>query len=50
MRGSGHTIKRNNDPHQERRQSQSEWENEEEDDPKRGVLILAFSPCVMRLK
>jgi hypothetical protein len=33
MRGSGHTIKGNNDPHQECRQSQSEWEDEEEYDP-----------------
>ena len=38
-----HTIKRNNDPHQECRQSQSEREDKEENDPKWGVLILAFS-------
>jgi hypothetical protein len=27
------TIKRNNDPHQKRRQGQGKWEDEEEYDP-----------------
>lgn len=40
----GRTIQRDDDPHQECRQGQSEWEDEEEYDPKRGVLQLAYLP------
>jgi hypothetical protein len=50
MSGGEHTIKRNDDPHQERRQGQSEWEDEKKYDPKWGVLKLAFSSRVLRLK